>query len=64
MTKNNQIISSSFVKDVKIIIGKARTQAVRSVELCGVQMYWKVGERIFNEEQLGKDRADYGAYLI
>ena len=29
-----------------------------------MQMYWKVGERIFNEEQLGKDRADYGTYLI
>jgi hypothetical protein len=29
-----------------------------------VQMYWSLGERIFNEEQEGKDRADYGAYLI
>jgi len=27
-------------------------------------MYWKLGERIFNEEQGGKDRADYGAFLI
>jgi predicted nuclease of restriction endonuclease-like (RecB) superfamily len=27
-------------------------------------MYWKMGERIFNEEQLGKERADYGTYLI
>ena len=27
-------------------------------------MYWHIGERIFNEEQQGKDRADYGNYLI
>lgn len=27
-------------------------------------MYWKLGERIFNEEQNGKQRADYGSYLI
>jgi predicted nuclease of restriction endonuclease-like (RecB) superfamily len=27
-------------------------------------MYWKMGERIFNEEQQGKERADYGTYLI
>ena len=27
-------------------------------------MYWKLGERIFEEEQQGKERADYGAYLI
>jgi len=33
MAKNNQIISVSFVQDIKTIIGQARTQAVRSVEL-------------------------------
>ena len=27
-------------------------------------MYWKLGERIFEEEQQGKERADYGTYLI
>ena len=27
-------------------------------------MYWHMGKRIFEEEQQGKDRADYGAYLI
>ena len=64
MDKNNQIIPGSFVQDIKTIIGQARAQAVRSVEFYRVQMYWKMGERIFNEEQLGKERADYGAYLI
>lgn len=64
MEKNDQIISGSFVQDVKTIIGLSRTQAVRSVEFHRVQMYWKLGERIFVEEQQGKERADYGAYLI
>ncbi|MCX6219538.1 MAG: PDDEXK nuclease domain-containing protein [Bacteroidia bacterium] len=64
MDKNNQIISVSFVQDIKTIIGQARTQAVRSVEFYRVQMYWKMGERIFTEEQQGKERADYGSYLI
>lgn len=27
-------------------------------------MYWQIGKQIFEEEQQGKDRADYGAYLI
>jgi len=27
-------------------------------------MYWYIGKRIFEEEQEGKDRADYGKYLI
>ena len=27
-------------------------------------MYWRLGERIFIEEQKGQDRAEYGAYLL
>ncbi len=57
-------LSSSFVQDIKTIIGQARTNAVRSVEFHRVEMYWKMGERIFNEEQQGKERADYGANLL
>ena len=61
---NKPFILGSFVQDIKSIIGQARVQAVRSVEFHRVQMYWKLGERIFVEEQQGKERADYGAYLI
>lgn len=65
MKKNNDInISGTFIQDVKFIIGQARSQAVRSVEFYRVKMYWQLGERIFNEEQQGKERADYGTYLI
>ena len=27
-------------------------------------MYWNLGKRIFEEEQQGKERADYGTYLV
>jgi hypothetical protein len=27
-------------------------------------MYWKLGERILVEEQQGKERAEYGSYLL
>ncbi|MBP5589412.1 MAG: hypothetical protein J6X26_02650 [Bacteroidales bacterium] len=50
--------------DVKKIIESARGTAVRTVEFCRVQMYWHLGKRIFEEEQQGKERADYGTYLI
>ncbi len=59
-----QELSNDFVQDIKSIIGNARSQAVRSVEFYRVEMYWKMGERIFNEEQDRKERADYGSYLI
>ena len=54
----------AFLNDIRGIINAARAQAVRSVDSCRVQMYWHMGKRIFEEEQQGKDRADYGAYLI
>ena len=53
-----------FLNDIRSIINSARQNAVRSVDFCRVQMYWHMGKRIFGEKQHGKDRADYGAYLI
>lgn len=53
-----------FVSEIRTIIEKARSAAVRSVDFCRVQMYWNIGRRIFEEEQQGKERADDGTYLI
>lgn len=56
--------ANALIDDIRRIIDSARAQAVRSVDFCRVQMYWQMGKRIFEEEQQGKERADYGAYLI
>jgi len=56
--------TNDIVEDARLIIICARKTAVRSVDFCRVQMYWSLGKRIFEEEQCGKDRADYGSYLI
>ena len=61
---NEAVIHPSFLDDIRAIIINARATAIRSVDFQRVMMYWKLGERIFMEEQSGKDRADYGAYLI
>ena len=52
------------LSDARKIIENARNNAVRSVDFCRVRMYWNLGKRIFEEEQEGKDRADYGAYIV
>lgn len=57
-------LPNSFVQEIKEIIIASRTNAVRSVDFCRVQMYWQMGKRIFEEEQQGKERANYGSYLI
>ena len=60
----NKIGSGHLIDDARAIIETARANAVRSVDFCRVQMYWNLGRRIFEEEQHGKERADYGAYIV
>ena len=55
---------NGFYQEVREIIASARQNAVRSVDFCRVQMYWQIGRRILEEEQKGKERADYGSYLL
>lgn len=62
--KELQPVSRVFLGEIKKIIDASRRNAVRSVDFCRVQMYWHLGKRIFEEEQQGKERADYGTYLI
>ncbi|MDO5577406.1 MAG: PDDEXK nuclease domain-containing protein [Fibrobacter sp.] len=66
MGKNEigNINTGNLIDDARKIIETSRSNAVRSVDFCRVQMYWNLGRRIFEEEQQGKDRADYGSYLI
>ena len=54
----------SLVGEIKQIINDARAHAIRSVDFCRVQMYWAIGQRIVEKEQQGRERADYGTYLI
>ena len=66
MAENDKqdISLQGFVSEIKSIINAARTKAVRSVDFCRVQMYWDIGQRIVEKEQQGKERAEYGTYLI
>ena len=65
---NNDIQSiekiNNLYSEIREIIASARQNAVRSVDFCRVQMYWQIGRRIQEEEQKGKERADYGSFLL
>lgn len=54
----------SLYNEVREIIASARQSAVRSVDFYRVQMYWNIGKRILETEQEGKERAEYGTYLL
>ena len=60
----NEVINKQIVGDIKNIIANAHEKAVRSIDFERLMMYWHIGQRIFEEEQQGKDRADYGSKLI
>jgi predicted nuclease of restriction endonuclease-like (RecB) superfamily len=56
--------NETIIPDIKAIIATAQDKAIRAVDNERTLMYWTIGKRIFEEEQQGKDRADYGTYLI
>ena len=57
-------LNQSIISDIKSIIVQSKDKTIRAVDHQRALMYWHIGKRIFEEEQEGKDRADYGKYLI
>lgn len=58
------LINASIVNDIRNIISHSRDTAIRAVDHQRTLMYWHIGKRIFEEEQNGEDRADYGTMLL
>ena len=53
-----------FVREIKQIIQEGRSAAYSAVNAAMIGTYWRVGKRIVEEEQGGKERAAYGKALI
>jgi predicted nuclease of restriction endonuclease-like (RecB) superfamily len=58
------LVNKSIIPDIKSLISTSRDNAIRAVDTERTLLYWHIGRRIFEEEQAGKDRAEYGSYLI
>ncbi|MFZ3091882.1 MAG: PDDEXK nuclease domain-containing protein [Nitrospirota bacterium] len=54
----------SVYSRVKEILETARSSAYRAVNFAMVQAYWHIGREIVEGEQLGKQRAEYGAAIV
>ena len=59
-----ELINTTLLSQIKAVIKDAQEKAVRAVDHERTLMYWHIGKYIFKEEQQGKDRAEYGKYLI
>lgn len=55
---------SNVVNDIKKIIETARNAAYSAINATMIAAYWNIGKRIVEEEQHGKERAEYGKELI
>lgn len=65
MGKDNAILyNSEFIQEIRQIITHARQKAYAAINSSMVEAYWQMGKRIVEQEQLGKERADYGTQLL
>ena len=57
-------ISNNYINEIKKILRNARQKAYTAVNSAMVEAYWKIGRRIVEEEQSGRERAEYGKEII
>ena len=56
--------NNDFLSDIKQIVTEAKSQVYSVINSTMVKAYWLIGQRIVDEEQQGKERADYGKQII
>ncbi|MBU3968582.1 MAG: DUF1016 family protein [Euryarchaeota archaeon] len=68
-TKKEQAITqpeirNELYRNISDILQTARQNAYHAINFVMVEAYWNIGKLIVEEEQQGKQRADYGTHLI
>ena len=61
--KENKV-QNIIINDIKQIIEQARNFAYKAINFSMIIAYWEIGKTIVEEEQSGKNRAEYGKALI
>ena len=57
-------ISNNYINEIKKILKNTRQKAYTAVNSAMVEAYWEIGRRIVEEEQNGKERAEYGKEIL
>ena len=57
-------ISNNYINEIKKILKNARQKAYTAINSAMVEAYWEIGRRIVEEEQNGKERAEYGKEIL
>ena len=64
MNEIQNIYDKDFLAEIRHIVDLARQKTYSAINSAMVEAYWQIGKRIVEQEQQGKDRADYGTRLI
>ena len=64
ISDNQNSVSLNLLKDLREIIGRGRAVAYAAVNASMIDTYWKIGQRIVEEEQHGRKRAEYGTGML
>lgn len=48
-----------YIQEIKQILSQARQKTYRAINIAMIEAYWNIGRKIVEEEQNGKERADY-----
>lgn len=62
--KKNDNSESKLIVEVRQIVQAARSQSYRAINVMQIVSNWLIGQRIVVQEQMGKDKADYGKHVI
>ena len=57
-------MSNNYINEIKKILKNARQKAYTAINSAMVEAYWEIGRRIVEEEQNGKERAEYGKEIL
>ncbi|WEK71201.1 MAG: PDDEXK nuclease domain-containing protein [Candidatus Chryseobacterium colombiense] len=60
----SNIFSNDLSKKISVLLNEARQKVVQTVNHTMVVTYFEIGRMIIEEEQNGRERADYGKQLI
>ena len=66
MSKENvlQPTAAECLARIREILAESRSRAHRAVNAAMLAAYWHIGREIVEEEQRGKERAEYGRFLL
>lgn len=55
---------TGYIAEIRQILLQARQKTYAAVNAAMVEAYWQIGKRIVEEEQNGKERAEYGEAIL